>query len=159
MQTLIEKYWPGLKVVPAMANGYTDATFLGAVGIPFDPPDRRVEGADQGLAQDRLIVLQSRVGDHVHKLSHERAPELDEGLFGRVRTNISERGGQVVEGGVGFRRGGEGGVEAGHRTIPLKKRMSKRPMRNDPDFGHGGVPGSHRSGPPLAVRGGERLSR
>jgi len=34
MQTLVDKYWPGLKVVPAMANGYTDATFLGAVGIP-----------------------------------------------------------------------------------------------------------------------------
>lgn len=34
MQTLVDKYWPGLKVIPAMANGYTDATFLGAVGIP-----------------------------------------------------------------------------------------------------------------------------
>ncbi|WP_374524574.1 M20/M25/M40 family metallo-hydrolase [Sphingopyxis sp.] len=34
MQKLVDKYWPGLKVVPAMANGYTDATFLGAVGIP-----------------------------------------------------------------------------------------------------------------------------
>jgi acetylornithine deacetylase/succinyl-diaminopimelate desuccinylase-like protein len=34
MQTLVDKYWPGLKVVPAMANGYTDATFLGTVGIP-----------------------------------------------------------------------------------------------------------------------------
>ncbi len=34
MQTLVTKYWPGLKVIPSMANGYTDATFLGAVGIP-----------------------------------------------------------------------------------------------------------------------------
>ncbi|OHD06355.1 M20/M25/M40 family metallo-hydrolase [Sphingopyxis sp. RIFCSPHIGHO2_12_FULL_65_19] len=34
MQTLVDKYWPGLKVIPSMANGYTDATFLGAVGIP-----------------------------------------------------------------------------------------------------------------------------
>jgi acetylornithine deacetylase/succinyl-diaminopimelate desuccinylase-like protein len=34
MQTLVAKYWPGLKVIPSMANGYTDATFLGAVGIP-----------------------------------------------------------------------------------------------------------------------------
>ncbi|NIJ38068.1 acetylornithine deacetylase/succinyl-diaminopimelate desuccinylase-like protein [Sphingopyxis panaciterrae] len=34
MQKLVDQYWPGLKVVPAMANGYTDATFLGAAGIP-----------------------------------------------------------------------------------------------------------------------------
>ena len=34
MQTLAAKYWPGVPVIPAMANGYTDATFLGAVGIP-----------------------------------------------------------------------------------------------------------------------------
>ena len=34
MQTLVTKYWPGLKVIPSMANGYTDATFLGAAGIP-----------------------------------------------------------------------------------------------------------------------------
>ena len=34
MQTLAAKYWPGIPVIPAMANGYTDATFLGAAGIP-----------------------------------------------------------------------------------------------------------------------------
>jgi len=34
MQKLAAKYWPGIPVIPAMANGYTDATFLGAVGIP-----------------------------------------------------------------------------------------------------------------------------
>jgi acetylornithine deacetylase/succinyl-diaminopimelate desuccinylase-like protein len=34
MQKLAAKYWPGIPVVPAMSNGYTDATFLGAVGIP-----------------------------------------------------------------------------------------------------------------------------
>ena len=34
MQKLASKYWPGVPVVPIMANGYTDATFLGAVGIP-----------------------------------------------------------------------------------------------------------------------------
>lgn len=32
--------------------------------------------------------------------------------------------------------------------------MSKRPMRNDPGFGHTGVPGSHRSGPPLRAEKG-----
>jgi acetylornithine deacetylase/succinyl-diaminopimelate desuccinylase-like protein len=34
MQTLAARYWPGVPVIPVMANGYTDATFLGAVGIP-----------------------------------------------------------------------------------------------------------------------------
>ena len=34
MQKLAAKYWPGIPVIPIMANGYTDATFLGAVGIP-----------------------------------------------------------------------------------------------------------------------------
>lgn len=34
MEKLVAKYWPGLKVIPSMANGYTDATFLGAIGIP-----------------------------------------------------------------------------------------------------------------------------
>ncbi len=34
MQKLAARYWPGIPVIPLMANGYTDATFLGAVGIP-----------------------------------------------------------------------------------------------------------------------------
>lgn len=34
MEKLSSKYWPGISVIPSMANGYTDATFLGAVGIP-----------------------------------------------------------------------------------------------------------------------------
>jgi acetylornithine deacetylase/succinyl-diaminopimelate desuccinylase-like protein len=34
MQKLATKYWPGIPIIPQMANGYTDATFLGAVGIP-----------------------------------------------------------------------------------------------------------------------------
>jgi acetylornithine deacetylase/succinyl-diaminopimelate desuccinylase-like protein len=34
MQKLAARYWPGIPVIPSMANGYTDATFLGAVGIP-----------------------------------------------------------------------------------------------------------------------------
>ncbi len=34
METLAARYWPGVPVIPVMANGYTDATFLGAVGIP-----------------------------------------------------------------------------------------------------------------------------
>ena len=31
---LVAKYFPGVPLVPVMANGYIDATFLGAVGIP-----------------------------------------------------------------------------------------------------------------------------
>lgn len=31
---LVAKYFPAVPLVPVMANGYTDATFLGAVGIP-----------------------------------------------------------------------------------------------------------------------------
>lgn len=31
---LVAKYFPGVPLVPVMANGYTDATFMGAVGIP-----------------------------------------------------------------------------------------------------------------------------
>lgn len=31
---LVAKYFPGVPLVPTMANGYTDATFLGAAGIP-----------------------------------------------------------------------------------------------------------------------------
>ncbi|HET9268575.1 MAG TPA: M20/M25/M40 family metallo-hydrolase [Vicinamibacterales bacterium] len=34
MQKLAAKYWPGIPVIPLMSNGYTDATFLGAAGIP-----------------------------------------------------------------------------------------------------------------------------
>ena len=33
-RTLVAKYFPGVPLVPQMANGYTDATFLGAAGIP-----------------------------------------------------------------------------------------------------------------------------
>jgi acetylornithine deacetylase/succinyl-diaminopimelate desuccinylase-like protein len=34
MQKLAAKYWPSIPVIPLMSNGYTDATFLGAAGIP-----------------------------------------------------------------------------------------------------------------------------
>ncbi|MEO5895590.1 MAG: M20/M25/M40 family metallo-hydrolase [Vicinamibacterales bacterium] len=34
MEKLAARYWPGIPVIPSMANGYTDATFLGAAGIP-----------------------------------------------------------------------------------------------------------------------------
>ncbi|MNE91915.1 hypothetical protein D3C80_1895850 [compost metagenome] len=59
-----------------------------------------MEGADQGFSKEGLKVLQRGVGDQVQKFGHEGAPELDQGLLGRMRSHIAERGGQVVEGGV-----------------------------------------------------------
>ncbi len=58
MQRLVDKYWPGLKVIPSMANGYTDATFLGAVGIPTygipgiwgDPDGNGVHGLNERIS-------------------------------------------------------------------------------------------------------------
>lgn len=55
MEKLVAKYWPGLKVIPSMANGYTDATFLGAAGIPTygipgiwgDPDGNGVHGLNE----------------------------------------------------------------------------------------------------------------
>ena len=64
MQTLVDKYWPGLKVIPSMLNGYTDATFLGAVGIPTygipgmwgDPDGNGVHGLNERIAVQSLYV-------------------------------------------------------------------------------------------------------
>ena len=72
MEKLVAKYWPGLKVVPGMANGYTDATFLGAVGIPTygipgiwgDPDGNGVHGLNE-----RVEVKAVYVGrDYMHDL-------------------------------------------------------------------------------------------
>ncbi|MBL8650443.1 MAG: M20/M25/M40 family metallo-hydrolase [Sphingopyxis sp.] len=64
MEKLVAKYWPGLKVVPSMANGYTDATFLGAVGIPTygipgiwgDPDGNGVHGLNERIEVKSLYV-------------------------------------------------------------------------------------------------------
>ncbi|WP_345167946.1 M20/M25/M40 family metallo-hydrolase [Sphingomonas daechungensis] len=58
------KYFPGVPVVPAMANGYTDATFLGAVGIPTygvpgiwgDPDGNGVHGLNERIEVRSLYV-------------------------------------------------------------------------------------------------------
>ncbi|WP_310468415.1 M20/M25/M40 family metallo-hydrolase [Sphingomonas sp.] len=34
MERLAKRYFPGIPLIPSMANGYTDATFLAAAGIP-----------------------------------------------------------------------------------------------------------------------------
>ncbi|KTE25714.1 MULTISPECIES: M20/M25/M40 family metallo-hydrolase [unclassified Sphingopyxis] len=64
MEKLVAKYWPGLKVIPSMANGYTDATFLGAAGIPTygipgiwgDPDGNGVHGLNERIEVKSLYV-------------------------------------------------------------------------------------------------------
>ena len=58
------RYFPGVPVVPVMSNGYTDATFLGAVGIPTygipgwwgDPDGNGVHGLDERIEARSLYV-------------------------------------------------------------------------------------------------------
>jgi acetylornithine deacetylase/succinyl-diaminopimelate desuccinylase-like protein len=64
MQKLATKYWPGIPVIPLMANGYTDATFLGAVGIPTygvpgiwgDPDGNGVHGLNERIEVRAVYV-------------------------------------------------------------------------------------------------------
>ncbi|ALJ14892.1 M20/M25/M40 family metallo-hydrolase [Sphingopyxis macrogoltabida] len=64
MEKLVAQYWPGLKVIPSMANGYTDATFLGAVGIPTygipgiwgDPDGNGVHGLNERVEVKAVYV-------------------------------------------------------------------------------------------------------
>lgn len=61
---LVAKYFPGVPLVPVMANGYTDATFLTAVGIPtygvpgawFDPDGNGAHGLDERIAVESVYV-------------------------------------------------------------------------------------------------------
>ena len=61
---LAARYFPGVPVVPAMANGYTDATFLGAVGIPTygvpgiwgDPDGNGAHGLNERIATRSVFV-------------------------------------------------------------------------------------------------------
>jgi acetylornithine deacetylase/succinyl-diaminopimelate desuccinylase-like protein len=64
MQKLAARYWPGIPVIPSMANGYTDATFLGAVGIPtygipgmwFDPDGNGAHGLNERVEVRSVYV-------------------------------------------------------------------------------------------------------
>ncbi|ALH79171.1 M20/M25/M40 family metallo-hydrolase [Sphingopyxis macrogoltabida] len=64
MEKLVAQYWPGLKVIPSMSNGYTDATFLGAVGIPTygipgiwgDPDGNGVHGLNERVEVKAIYV-------------------------------------------------------------------------------------------------------
>ena len=65
------KYFPGVPVVPTMANGYTDATFLGAVGIPTygvpgswgDPDGNGVHGLNERIEARSLNVRRDYLFD------------------------------------------------------------------------------------------------
>lgn len=79
MQTLVDKYWPGLKVIPAMANGYTDATFLGAAGIPTygipgmwgDPDGNGAHGLDERMEVRSVYVGRDYMFDLVKAYADE----------------------------------------------------------------------------------------
>ncbi|WP_371431730.1 M20/M25/M40 family metallo-hydrolase [Novosphingobium sp.] len=61
---LVAKYFPGVPLVPVMANGYTDSTFLGAVGIPTygvpgmwgDPDGNGAHGLNERIEVRSLFV-------------------------------------------------------------------------------------------------------
>ena len=61
---LVARYFPGVPLVPVMANGYTDATFLGAVGIQTygvpgawgDPDGNGVHGLNERIEARSLYV-------------------------------------------------------------------------------------------------------
>lgn len=61
---LAAKYFPGVPVVPSMSNGYTDATFLGAAGIPTygvpgtwtDPDGNGAHGLNERIEVRSLYV-------------------------------------------------------------------------------------------------------
>ncbi len=61
---LVAQYWPGVVLAPQMANGYTDATFLTAVGIPTygvpglwsDPDGNGVHGQDERIEVQSLLT-------------------------------------------------------------------------------------------------------
>jgi len=63
-QKLVEKYWPGVPMVPAMSTGATDGIFLEAVGIPVygvpgswgDPDGNGVHGLNERIEIKSLYM-------------------------------------------------------------------------------------------------------
>ncbi|QPC98963.1 M20/M25/M40 family metallo-hydrolase [Qipengyuania soli] len=78
MKTLVAKYWPGVPLVMQMANGYTDATFLGAVGIPTygvpgmwgDPDGNGVHGLNERMEVRSVMVGRDYLQELVAKLAN-----------------------------------------------------------------------------------------
>ena len=68
---LVEKYWPGVVLAPQMANGYTDATFLTAAGIPTygvpglwgDADGNGVHGLDERIEVASLLTGRQFLND------------------------------------------------------------------------------------------------
>ena len=71
---LVAKYWPGVALVASMANGYTDATFLTAAGIPTygapglwgDPDGNGVHGLDERISAASLMTGRLFLDDLIH---------------------------------------------------------------------------------------------
>jgi acetylornithine deacetylase/succinyl-diaminopimelate desuccinylase-like protein len=70
-QHLVAKYWPGVVLAPQMANGYTDATFLTAAGIPTygvpglwsDPDGNGMHGLDERIEVQSLLTGRQFLND------------------------------------------------------------------------------------------------
>lgn len=75
---LVEKYFPGVPLVPVMSNGYTDSTFLTAAGIPSygapgrwsDPDGNGVHGLNERISARSLYVGRDFLFDLVKALAN-----------------------------------------------------------------------------------------
>ncbi|WP_324828635.1 M20/M25/M40 family metallo-hydrolase [Qipengyuania zhejiangensis] len=75
---LVERYFPGVPLVPVMSNGYTDSTFLTAVGIPSygvpgswgDPDGNGVHGLNERISAASLYVGRDFLFDLVKALAN-----------------------------------------------------------------------------------------
>ena len=80
MKKLAAEYWPAVPVVTQMANGYTDATFLGAVGIPTygvpgmwrDPDGNGVHGLNERLEIKGVYTGRDYLFDLVKTLANTK---------------------------------------------------------------------------------------
>jgi hypothetical protein len=65
MVRISAKYWSEIPVIASMANGYTDATFLGAVGIPtygipgiwYDPDGNGAHGLNERKCAQSMLAV------------------------------------------------------------------------------------------------------
>ena len=77
MEKLVTRYFPGAPLIPAMSNGYTDATFLGAVGIPTygvpgmwgSPDGDGVHGLNERISAKSLYTGRDFLFDLVKELA------------------------------------------------------------------------------------------
>ena len=77
MEKLVARYFPGAPLIPAMSNGYTDATFLGSVGIPTygvpgmwgSPDGDGVHGLNERISAKSLYTGRDFLFDLVKELA------------------------------------------------------------------------------------------